>query len=136
MDLALLIAQSCATAFLAAWITAGVKDNIQHPATNRTFLAMVLQMDRMAELYPDDFERMKQRRITDPALQQTVLEYDAQGNLTKITDPDSTARQFEYDNSHHLIAEIDKRGGSLDAIESGFAKRTRDLPAGEHAKVL
>lgn len=66
MDLATLIAQTFVTASLAGWMTLGVKDNIQNPVMNRTFAVMVLQMDRMAEMYPDHYELVAHRRITNP----------------------------------------------------------------------
>jgi YD repeat-containing protein len=31
--------------------------------------------------------------------------------LIKITDPDGTSRASEYDAGHHIVAEVDKRGG-------------------------
>ncbi|MEM7427469.1 MAG: DUF2165 family protein [Pseudomonadota bacterium] len=68
METVVLIAQACATVFLAGWITAGVKDNIQHPDMNRTFTSMVLRMERMEELYPEHFEIVKHRRIKEPRL--------------------------------------------------------------------
>lgn len=68
MELALLLAQTCATAFLACWMTTAVKDNLLHPMINRDFAAMVLRMDRMAGAFPKDYERMKHRRITDQRL--------------------------------------------------------------------
>ncbi|MEA5534957.1 RHS repeat-associated core domain-containing protein [Crocosphaera sp. XPORK-15E] len=49
-------------------------------------------------------------KITDPANRETVLEYDAAGNLTSITDPDGTSRTWEYDGDRHMTAETDKRG--------------------------
>ena len=48
--------------------------------------------------------------IVDPASRMTQLEYDAAGNLIRITDPDDTTREFGYDSSHHMTSEIDKRG--------------------------
>lgn len=68
MELALLIAQTCATAFLAGWMTTAVKDNLLHPSINRDFAAMVLRMDRMAEMFPEDYARMKHRRIANPKM--------------------------------------------------------------------
>ena len=60
-----LIAQTGATAFLAGWLTSGLKDNLQHPEMNRTFTSMVLRMERMEELYPEHFEIVKHRRINN-----------------------------------------------------------------------
>lgn len=51
---------------------------------------------------------VKVSRIVDPAGRITQLSYD-EGNLTQITDPDASSRTFEYDNAHHITAEIDKR---------------------------
>ncbi|MEM8688655.1 MAG: DUF2165 family protein [Pseudomonadota bacterium] len=72
MDLATMIAQMFVTACLAGWMSLGVKDNIQHPVMNRTFTTMVLEMERMAEMYPEHYALVAHRRITNPTLQ-TVL---------------------------------------------------------------
>jgi RHS repeat-associated protein len=48
--------------------------------------------------------------IVDPAGRTTQMEYDAGGNLIKITDPDRTYRQWEYDSAHHMTAAVDKTG--------------------------
>ena len=47
-----LIVQAFVTAYLAGWMTFGVKDNIQHPSLNRTLTTMVLQMDRLVKRIP------------------------------------------------------------------------------------
>lgn len=73
MELATLIAQTFVTVSLASWMTLGVKDNIQHPIMNRTLAVMVLQMDKMAELYPEQFELVAHRRITNPAVHATLF---------------------------------------------------------------
>ncbi|MCH8186624.1 MAG: hypothetical protein IH862_11030, partial [Chloroflexi bacterium] len=54
--------------------------------------------------------------ITDPAGRTTQLEHDDRGNLIRITDPDGSARTFEYDNRHHLTAEVDKLGNREEAF--------------------
>ncbi|MEM1198043.1 MAG: DUF2165 family protein [Pseudomonadota bacterium] len=73
MDLATLIAQMFVTACLAGWMSLGVKDNIQHPIMNRTFTTMVLEMERMAEMYPEHYALVAHRRITNPALQTALF---------------------------------------------------------------
>ena len=60
--------------------------------------------------------------IIDPAGRVTQLEYDGNGNLVKITDPDSYSRSWEYDNSHRMTAAIDKRGNRGEDIYN-FAGR-------------
>ena len=72
MDTATLIAQTFVIAALAGWMTLGVKDNIQHPDMNRSSVIKVLQMDLLAEMYPDDFKQIAQRRVVNPALHNTV----------------------------------------------------------------
>lgn len=73
MDVMVLVAQSCLTAYLAAWLTLGVRDNIFHPAMNATFTAQVLQLDRLKETYPDEYAQIEGRRIESPALQRAVF---------------------------------------------------------------
>lgn len=52
----------------------------------------------------------KVTEIEDPAGRITRMDYDAAGNLIRVTDPDSTTRSWEYDQRHHMTAETDKRG--------------------------
>lgn len=70
-----LIAQTGATAFLAGWLTSGLKDNLQHPEMNRTFTSMVLRMERMEELYPEHFEIVRHRRVDSPKLQNLAFRF-------------------------------------------------------------
>ena len=48
--------------------------------------------------------------ITDPAGRQTTFQHDAIGNLIRVTDPDSTSRNWGYDAQHHIVSEVDKLG--------------------------
>ena len=73
METTTLIVQAFVTAYLAGWMTLGVKDNIQHPSLNRSITSMVLQMDRMAEMYPDDFRLVAHRRIVNSAVHNSVF---------------------------------------------------------------
>ena len=73
MEIATLFAQTLVTACLAAWMTLAVKDNIRHPSMNLNFVALVLQMERLAELYPDDFKLIAHRRIVSPSAQRAIF---------------------------------------------------------------
>ena len=81
METATLIAQTFVTACCAGWMTLGVKDNIQHPAMNRTIVTAVLQMERLAEMYPDDYRHIAHRRITNPAIHNAVYRLIVVGEL-------------------------------------------------------
>ena len=65
LDTVLLLAQILTTASLAAWLSTGVYDNIRYPWQNETYTAQVLEMERMREEYPEAFEPVKHRAITD-----------------------------------------------------------------------
>ena len=75
MDTMVLVAQTCLTAYLAAWLALGVRDNIFQPAMNATFTAEVLQLDRLRETYPDEYAQIEGRRIESPALQRAVFRF-------------------------------------------------------------
>lgn len=61
--------------------------------------------------------------IEDPAGRITTLEYGPGGrNLAQIVDPDGSSRQFEYDDRHHMTAEVTKRG-FREEIDYGFHGR-------------
>lgn len=61
--LALPIAQTAAILFLAAWMFTGVKDNWLHPDMNRAIVAVILRIERLEQLYPDDFAQVRHRRV-------------------------------------------------------------------------
>ena len=71
----LLIAQTCLTAYLALWLTFGVRDNLVHPSMNATFTAQVLALKRMSEAYPEDFRVIQHRRITDQGMQRALFRF-------------------------------------------------------------
>ncbi len=73
METITLIAQTLATAFLAGWITSAVKDNIMHSSMNRAFAGSVMQMERMAEMFPDDFKLIAHRRVESPAILNVIF---------------------------------------------------------------
>ncbi len=60
--------------------------------------------------------------ITDPAQRVTQLKYDEFGNLISITDPDNSTSTWEYDNLHHMVAEVDQRGNREETVYN-FAGR-------------
>lgn len=64
-----LIAQTFCTAFLALWLTTGVRDNILYPMVNETFTAEVMDMSRIRQDYPDAYAQVAHRRIENRAMQ-------------------------------------------------------------------
>ena len=73
MELAVLLAQTLSLAFLAAWLTIGVAENILHPSLNATFTAEVLDMKRMREGYPEAYAEVAHRRVTSPGLRMALF---------------------------------------------------------------
>ncbi|MEO0937816.1 MAG: DUF2165 family protein [Pseudomonadota bacterium] len=69
----LLIAQSVATALIAAWLVTGVWDNIRHPENNETYTAEVMEMTRMKAAYPAEYARIAHRAITNRSLQKMAF---------------------------------------------------------------
>jgi YD repeat-containing protein len=49
--------------------------------------------------------------VTDPAGRQVLFAYDAQGNLTDVTDVNLGNRHFTYDTAHRLLTMRDPMGG-------------------------
>jgi len=73
MDQMLIAAQALATGLVASWLTLGVRDNILHPSVNETYTAEVMEMARMRDEYPDAFDHVAHRAITNRALQKTAF---------------------------------------------------------------
>ncbi len=69
LDTVLLLAQLLTTASLAGWLSTGVWDNIFHPTQNEVYTAQVMAMDLIREQYPEAFEPVKHRAITDRGVQ-------------------------------------------------------------------
>ncbi|MEL6554066.1 MAG: peroxidase family protein [Cyanobacteria bacterium J06621_11] len=63
------------------------------------------------------------KTIVDPFGRETTLKHDDDGNLVQITDPDETSRTFEYDETHHITAEIDKRGNREETFYDNLTGR-------------
>lgn len=73
MDSLILLAQTCLTFYLAAWLFTGVRDNLLFPDMNGSAISAVVSMERLRELYPEDFKQMEHRAITSPGLQKVLF---------------------------------------------------------------
>ncbi|MEL7463535.1 MAG: DUF2165 family protein [Pseudomonadota bacterium] len=73
LDLAITLAQTVALFFLAAWLTTGAWENVTRPSLNGVFTAEVLAMTRMERDYPEMFEMVAHRRITNPTVQRLLF---------------------------------------------------------------
>ncbi len=73
IEFALLIAQTSATFFLAAWLTTGALENLLKPVLNSTFTGEVMEMSRMAVDYPDHFELVKHRAVKNKRVQRLLF---------------------------------------------------------------
>lgn len=62
--------------------------------------------------------------IVDPANRTTQFDFDAQGNLIRVTDPDGTFRTWGYDDNHHIVSEVDQRG-FREEMQYDFAGRAK-----------
>lgn len=69
LALAILISQLGATLLIAAWLTAGLRDNILYPTQNETFTAQVMTMARIRDEFPEAFAPVAHRAVTDRRLQ-------------------------------------------------------------------
>ncbi|WP_170464556.1 DUF2165 family protein [Ruegeria arenilitoris] len=72
-ELVVLVAQTAAVFFLAAWLSTGFIENVVHPDLNETFTNQVLTMERMREEYPEAYEVVAHRRIQNPAMQKFLF---------------------------------------------------------------
>ena len=69
METAILFAQLVTTTALAGWLTTGVRDNLLYPSLNETYTAEVLEITRMREEYPEAYEKVAHRAISDRRVQ-------------------------------------------------------------------
>jgi RHS repeat-associated protein len=60
--------------------------------------------------------------IVDPAGRVTKLDYDAQGNLVSVTDPDGSKNQYGYDSNHLVTSSIDRAGQLKTGTYDGFGR--------------
>lgn len=64
-DTVLLFAQIIVTGSAAGWMFTGVRDNILYPAQNETYTAQVMEMQRIRDEFPQAYEPVAHRAITD-----------------------------------------------------------------------
>ncbi len=50
------------------WMTVAVVDNWRHPRLNEEAVAMVVRLDLMEQMYPEDFAQIAHRRIDSPVI--------------------------------------------------------------------
>ena len=73
LETIILVAQTACVFFLAAWLTIGFLDNIFHSALNSTVTAEVLDMTRMREEFPEAYEAVAYRRISNASVQKCLF---------------------------------------------------------------
>ncbi len=61
--------------FMAAWLTVGALENLFHPFLNETYTAQVMDMQRMREEYPEAYEHVAYRRLTNPVLRNLLFRF-------------------------------------------------------------
>jgi predicted small integral membrane protein len=69
LETALLLAQIVTSGSIAGWLTLGLRDNLLHPELNGFYTREVLEMTRLRDQYPDEFQRVAHRAITKRATQ-------------------------------------------------------------------
>ncbi len=65
LDSAILLSQTLMLALIAAWLTVGVRDNILYPNQNETFTTEVLTMSRLKVEYPNFYDQIAHRVVSD-----------------------------------------------------------------------
>ena len=73
LEITILLAQCASVALMGAWLTVGVWDNLRHPEMNETFTALVLEMERMKEEYPDHYALVAHRAISSRTMQKNLF---------------------------------------------------------------
>ncbi|MFC3613770.1 DUF2165 family protein [Lutimaribacter marinistellae] len=64
----LFLVDAALVAGLGVWMTVAVADNWIHPRLNEEAVALVVRMELMEQMYPDDFAIIAHRRIDSPEL--------------------------------------------------------------------
>lgn len=59
-------------------------------------------------------------KITNPLNASTLTEYDAFGNAIKVTDPNGNAGYFFFDQGNQLVFQVDPRGYAIETRYDGF----------------
>ena len=73
METMVIVAQTCLTAYLAAWLLLGVRDNILHPSMNGLFTTEVMELTRLREAYPEAYALIEGRRVTNRPLHRSAF---------------------------------------------------------------
>ncbi|MEL6576096.1 MAG: DUF2165 family protein [Pseudomonadota bacterium] len=68
MELNLIVGQTVFVWLIALWILLGALENIRNPKVNRDSVAEVMDMSRMAEVYPAFYEVFRRNRVIDSRL--------------------------------------------------------------------
>lgn len=72
-EFALLLAQTASVFFVTAWLSTGVFENLFMPEINSTFTAQVLNMERLREEYPEAYDKVAHRSISNPKVQKLLF---------------------------------------------------------------
>jgi predicted small integral membrane protein len=72
-DLALRLTQFVLTACLAGWMVSAVFNNWRFPGLNKAAVAMVMTFELMELTYPEDFARVRHRKIENPRVINAVF---------------------------------------------------------------
>ncbi len=67
MDTILLLVEAALVAALGTWMAVAVYDNWRHAKLNREAVAMVMRFDIMEREYPDDYQIVAHRKVTNEA---------------------------------------------------------------------
>ena len=73
MEFTMLLIQTGAVLLLMSWLLTGVLENLFQPRINSEFTAEVLDMARMREAYPELYEQVAYRRISNPSVQKLLF---------------------------------------------------------------
>lgn len=73
METMVIVAQTCLTAYLGAWLLLGVRDNIAHPTMNGMFTTEVMELARLREAYPEAYTLIEGRRVSSRKLQRAAF---------------------------------------------------------------
>lgn len=73
MSVMILFAQTAACGFLAAWMFTGVKDNWLKPDLNGAIVGIILRIEKFEQLYPEEFEQVRHRRIENQRIHRAVF---------------------------------------------------------------
>ncbi len=75
LDTVLIGVATLNVAFMAAWLTTGVLENLVHPILNETYTAQVMDMERVREEYPEAYAHVAYRRLTSVKLRKRLFAF-------------------------------------------------------------